>query len=157
MTVPGEYKKSDNDYLGFVSTPQNERLIAEMVRSHFVGDFCVVGEKVRCRYYSIILQLCGPYIILYIYVICICIQGTGKTVLINEFAHRLGYEIEPVMVYLDMTSRDLCQQRVTLPNGDTSWRLTPLVEAALKGRLALLDGINRLDMGTLAVLQRLVL
>jgi len=83
-------------------------------------------------------------------------QGTGKTVLINEFARRLGYEIEPVMVYWDMTARDLYQQRVTLPNGDTSWRLTPLIDAALKGRLAVLDGINRLDMGTLAVLQRSV-
>ena len=60
------------------------------------------------------------------------------------------------MVYWDMTARDLCQQRVTLPNGDTSWRLTPLIDAALKGRLAVLDGINRLDMGTLAVLQRSV-
>ena len=83
-------------------------------------------------------------------------QGTGKTVLINEFAHRLGYKIEPVMLYWDMTARDLCQQRVTLPNGDTSWRHTPLVDAALKGRLAVLDGVNRLDMGTLAVLQRLI-
>lgn len=83
-------------------------------------------------------------------------QGTGKSVLINEFARRLGYEIEPVMLYWDMTARDLCQQRVTLPNGDTSWRLTPLVDAALKGRLAVLDGVNRLDMGTLAVLQRLL-
>ena len=82
-------------------------------------------------------------------------QGTGKSVLISEFARRLGYEIEPVMLYWDMTARDLCQQRVTLPNGDTSWRLTPLVDAALKGRLAVLDGVNRLDMGTLAVLQRL--
>ena len=83
-------------------------------------------------------------------------QGIGKSVLINEFARRLGYEIEPVMLYWDMTARDLCQQRVTLANGDTSWRLTPLIDAALKGRLAVLDGINKLDMGTLAVLQRLL-
>ena len=77
--------------------------------------------------------------------------------MINEFACCLGYEIELVMLYWDMTAQDLCQQRVTLPNGETSWRHTPLVDAALKGRLAVLDGINRLDMGTLAVLQRLVL
>lgn len=130
-----------------MSTPQNEHLIAEMIQSHFVGDFCVVGEKVRTVFVAL----------------CVCkaessrsSQGTGKSVLINEFARRLGYEIEPVMLYWDMTARDLCQQRVTLPNGDTSWRLTPLVDAALKGRLAVLDGVNRLDMGTLAVLQRLL-
>ncbi len=53
-----------------------------------------------------------------------------------------------------MTSRELLQQRTTLENGDTSWRLSPLVVAALKGRLVVLDGIHRVDTGTLAVLQR---
>lgn len=54
----------------------------------------------------------------------------------------------------DMTSRELLQQRTTDNNGDTSWRVSPLVEAALKGRLAVLDGIHRVDIGTLAVLKR---
>ena len=49
LTVPGHpYKESDDTAsYEFVSTPQNERLIAEMIQSHFVGDFCVVGEKVK--------------------------------------------------------------------------------------------------------------
>ena len=55
-----------------------------------------------------------------------------------------------------MTSRELLQQRTTLENGDTSWRLSPLVVAAQKGRLAVLDGIHRVDTGTLAVLKRLI-
>ena len=55
-----------------------------------------------------------------------------------------------------MTSRELLQQRTTLANGDTTWRLSPLVVAALEGRLAVLDGVHRLDMGTLAVLKRQV-
>ena len=54
----------------------------------------------------------------------------------------------------DMTSRELLQQRTTEDNGDTTWRVSPLVEAALKGRLAVLDGIHRVDIGTLAVLKR---
>jgi hypothetical protein len=58
------------------------------------------------------------------------------------------------VVLQDMTSRELLQQRTTKDNGDTSWRLSPLVEAALKGRLAVLDGVHRVDMGTLAVLKR---
>ena len=56
-----------------------------------------------------------------------------------------------------MTSRELLQQRTTLDNGDTSWRLSPLVEAALKGRLVVMDGLHRVDTGTLAVLNRFVL
>jgi len=53
-----------------------------------------------------------------------------------------------------MTARDLLQQRITLPNGDTSWRYSPLVMAALEGNIAELDGIHRVNPGTLAVLQR---
>jgi len=59
-------------------------------------------------------------------------------------------------MYQDMTARDLLQQRYTLPNGDTEWRLSPLVQAALEGGLAVLDGLNRVNPGTLSVLQRLV-
>lgn len=60
------------------------------------------------------------------------------------------------MLYQDMTARDLLQQRYTLPNGDTAWRSSPLVTAALEGKLVLLDGIHRVNAGTLAVLQRFV-
>ncbi|KAF3429906.1 hypothetical protein E2986_02885 [Frieseomelitta varia] len=56
----------------------------------------------------------------------------------------------------DMTSRDLIQQRTTLSNGDTVWKNSPLVDAALHGKLAILDGINRIDPSTLAILHRLV-
>jgi hypothetical protein len=55
-----------------------------------------------------------------------------------------------------MTARDLLQQRTTTPEGDTVWRVAPLVEAALEGRLAVLDGLHRAHKSSLAVLQRLV-
>ena len=45
----------------------------------------------------------------------------------------------------DMTARDLLQQRYTLPNGDTAWRPSPLVTAALEGKLVILDGIHRIN------------
>jgi hypothetical protein len=60
------------------------------------------------------------------------------------------------MLYQDMTSRDLLQQRTTLPNGDTTWRRSPLVSAALNGSLAVLDGVHRINAGTFTVLHRLV-
>ena len=55
-----------------------------------------------------------------------------------------------------MTSRDLLQQRMTLPNGDTAWRPSPLVTAAMEGSLAVLDGVHRVNAGTFAVLHRYV-
>ena len=56
----------------------------------------------------------------------------------------------------DMTSRDLLQQRTTLPNGDTVWRPSPLVTAALEGSLAVLDGVHRINQGSFSVLHRYV-
>ena len=53
-----------------------------------------------------------------------------------------------------MTSRDLIQQRTTLPNGDTIWQNSPLVTAALEGKMAVLDGIHRIHASTLAVIHR---
>jgi len=56
-----------------------------------------------------------------------------------------------------MTSRDLIQQRMTTSSGDTKWRLSPLVTAALEGNLAVLDGLHRVNAGTFAVLHRSLL
>uniref|UniRef100_A0A674JFP2 von Willebrand factor A domain-containing protein 8 n=1 Tax=Terrapene triunguis TaxID=2587831 RepID=A0A674JFP2_9SAUR len=109
----------------FIETSSHKQLLAEMMQSHMVKDMCLIGGK-----------------------------GCGKTVIAKEFANMLGYNIEPVMLYQDMTARDLVQQRYTLPNGDTAWRPSPLVTAALDGKLVILDGIHRVNSGTLAVLQR---
>uniref|UniRef100_A0A8C8VIT8 von Willebrand factor A domain-containing protein 8 n=2 Tax=Pelusios castaneus TaxID=367368 RepID=A0A8C8VIT8_9SAUR len=111
----------------FIKTSSHKQLLSEMMQSHMVKDMCLIGGK-----------------------------GCGKTVIAKEFADMLGYNIEPVMLYQDMTARDLVQQRYTLPNGDTAWRPSPLVTAALDGKLVILDGIHRVNSGTLAVLQRLI-
>lgn len=111
----------------FISTPTHNRLLAEMMQSHLVKDVCLIGAK-----------------------------GCGKSVIAREFAEMLGYSIEPIMLYQDMTARDLLQQRYTLPNGDTAWRASPLITAAQEGKLVLLDGIHRVNLGTLAVLSRLL-
>uniref|UniRef100_A0A665V7K3 von Willebrand factor A domain-containing protein 8 n=1 Tax=Echeneis naucrates TaxID=173247 RepID=A0A665V7K3_ECHNA len=114
-----------NSSPSFISTPSHSQLLSEMMQSHMVKDICLIGAK-----------------------------GCGKSVLAREFGEMLGYSIEPVMLYQDMTARDLLQQRYTLPNGDTAWRLSPLVTAAIEGKLLLLDGIHRVNLGTLAVLSR---
>uniref|UniRef100_A0A4W6D8P9 von Willebrand factor A domain-containing protein 8 n=1 Tax=Lates calcarifer TaxID=8187 RepID=A0A4W6D8P9_LATCA len=116
-----------NSSPNFISTPSHAQLLSEMMQSHMVKDICLIGAK-----------------------------GCGKSVLAREFAEMLGYSIEPVMLYQDMTARDLLQQRYTLSNGDTAWRPSPLVTAAIEGKLLLLDGIHRVNLGTLAVLSRLL-
>ncbi|XP_074550636.1 von Willebrand factor A domain-containing protein 8 [Halichoeres trimaculatus] len=116
-----------NSSPSFISTPSHSQLLTDMMQSHMAKDICLIGAK-----------------------------GCGKSVIAKEFAEMLGYSIEPVMLYQDMTARDLLQQRYTLPNGDTAWRPSPLVTAAIEGKLLLLDGIHRVNLGTLAVLSRLL-
>lgn len=112
---------------GYVNTSYHEGLIAELCLSHSVHDICIIGPR-----------------------------GCGKSVAVERLAQILGYELEPIMLYQDMTARDLLQQRTTLANGDTVWRQSPLVVAALEGKMAVLDGVHRIHRGTLAVLHRLV-
>uniref|UniRef100_A0A8D0D499 von Willebrand factor A domain-containing protein 8 n=1 Tax=Sander lucioperca TaxID=283035 RepID=A0A8D0D499_SANLU len=127
LQVPAGIKElhPPNSSPTFISTPSHSQLMAEMMQSHMVKDICLIGAK-----------------------------GCGKSVIAREFAEMLGYSIEPVMLYQDMTARDLLQQRCTLPNGDTAWRPSPLVTAAIEGKLLVLDGIHRVNLGTLAVLSR---
>ncbi|XP_041857473.1 von Willebrand factor A domain-containing protein 8 [Melanotaenia boesemani] len=119
--------RAPNSSSTFVNTPSHCQLLAEMMQSHMVKDMCLIGAK-----------------------------GCGKSVIAREFAEMLGYSIEPVMLYQDMTARDLLQQRYTLPNGDTAWRPSPLVTSAIEGKLLILDAIHTVNLGTLAVLSRLL-
>lgn len=59
-------------------------------------------------------------------------------------------------LYRDMSARDLLQQRITDNDkgGNTGWKPSPLVKAAQKGHLLILDGIHRLHPSTLCVLHR---
>ena len=71
--------------------------------------------------------------------------GCGKTALVRQMAAVLGYKTETIQLYADMTARDMLQQRTH--TGDTVWRLSPLIEAALEGRMAVLDGLHRVHRG----------
>ena len=46
---------------------------------------------------------------------------------VRQFARLLGYNVENVHVYRDMSARDLLQRRTTSQAGDTVWEYTPLV------------------------------
>nr|CAD7453763.1 unnamed protein product [Timema tahoe] len=106
----------------FVHTPYQDQLLAEMLQSHLVHDICLIGPR-----------------------------GCGKSATVRTLSDILGYNIEPIVLYQDMSSRDLIQQRTTLSNGDTVWKYSPLVTAALEGKLVVLDGVHRIHPSTLAV------
>jgi MoxR-like ATPase len=104
-------------------------LLSSMLQSHSIGrDLLLIGSR-----------------------------GSGKSFIARHFAQALGYApVETLFVYADMTSRDLLQRRTTGAAKETLWQPTPLAIALRTGRLAILDGINRLPLGTISALLRLI-
>lgn len=136
----------------FVETEYQSKLMTEMIQTFAVGELCLVGKvwllktnypdmEAMIRIFS--LSIIGP-------------KGCGKSVLVFELARLLNQTIEPMVLYQDMTARDLIQQRTTKINGDTIWRDSPLVRAAKNGTIAVLDGIHRIHNSTISILHRLV-
>lgn len=111
----------------YIPTEYQNKLIMEMLQTYSVSDFCLIGPR-----------------------------GCGKNTVVNKLAEVLGKDIENIVLYQDITSRDLIQQRTTLDNGDTVWQNSPLINAALEGKIAVIDGIHRIHSSTLSVLHRLV-
>ncbi|KAK4880988.1 hypothetical protein RN001_004307 [Aquatica leii] len=111
----------------YIETDYQNELVQDMLQTNSVSDFCLIGPK-----------------------------GCGKNVLVSKMAAVLGKEIESIVLYQDMTSRDLVQQRTTLDNGDTVWKFSPLVQCAIEGKIAVIDGIHRIHPSTASILHRLV-
>ncbi|KAF7279849.1 hypothetical protein GWI33_006657 [Rhynchophorus ferrugineus] len=111
----------------YVSTDYQQRVLESMLETAKSADFCLIGPS-----------------------------GSGKTMLLKQMSFILDKELENIVLYQDMTARDLIQQRTTQENGDTVWAFSPLVKAAISGKIAVLDGIHRIHPSTLSVLHRLV-
>ena len=71
----------------------------DLLLAHFTGDICIIGKK-----------------------------GSGKSILVRQFAAKLGYFIELIPLHADLSSRDLLQRRLTDSKGDTTWENSPLVK-----------------------------
>lgn len=113
---------------GFYETAKLRSILSDMIQDHAAGgDLCVLGAK-----------------------------GSGKSDLARLFAHRLGYPTELFSLFKDMTARDLLQRRATDSWGNTRWEDSPLIHAARRGHIAILDGVHRLGSDSLGVLQRLI-
>ncbi|KAL6064918.1 von Willebrand factor A domain-containing protein 8 [Balamuthia mandrillaris] len=123
----------------FVPSSASSAVLANMLVDHAVDkDICIIGEK-----------------------------GSGKSTIARQFARMLGYETECMMLYKDMSTQDLLQRRATAYTQDeegssnnrtpsSCWEPSPLIRAAIHGRVAILDNIDRLPISTLSVLQNLI-
>ncbi|CAH1119198.1 unnamed protein product [Phaedon cochleariae] len=134
-------------------TPENSMNVNHKSNNSFEND--ANSSYVETKYQNELLQ----NILQTVEIADACIVGTsgcGKTMLVEKVAEILDRDIENIVLYQDMTSRDLTQQRTTLENGDTVWKSSALVRAAIDGKIAVLDGINRIHPSTLTVLHRLV-
>ena len=54
-------------------------------------------------------------------IICMYFIYPAKLFFFSEVARNLGYTIDYIPLYRDMSSRDLLQRRSTTPKGDTVW------------------------------------
>ena len=84
-------------------------------------------------------------------------KGEGKTILAQEFAARLGYETHLFAMNTETTSQNLLQRRSTDPStGETRWEDSPLMRAARRGDICVLDGIEKLRPDVLSSIQSLI-
>jgi ABC-type nitrate/sulfonate/bicarbonate transport system ATPase subunit len=54
----------------FIQTSYQEQLLAQLLQSHLVGDFCIIGPR-----------------------------GCGKSATVNRLAALLNYQVEPIVLY----------------------------------------------------------
>jgi MoxR-like ATPase len=125
-SLPGSISSS------FVLTGFHRRLLAPLLLDLSTGkDVCLIGGK-----------------------------GLGKSAFARYLAEaylRFSPEqIHTVHLFKDMSSRDLLQRRSTDAEGNTVWHTAEIVNAALTGGLAILDGLERVPPATLQVLRRLI-
>ena len=147
-------RSRDNKY---VETSYQNHLLASLLESHLVSDICLIGPKGCGK--SIIVQTLANLLGYEVEPVVLYQASLSESILSERVIILLPITTTVHLKHLallsqDMTSRDLIQQRTTLSNGDTVWKNSPLVDAALHGKLAVLDGINRIDPSTLAILHR---
>jgi AAA domain (dynein-related subfamily) len=66
-------------------------------------------------------------------------RGGGKSAMVRHLAARCGGQsVASLVLYRDMTARDLLARRVVGADGATQWVLSPLTQAAVQGRCVLL-------------------
>ncbi len=81
-------------------------------------------------------------------------SSSSTTTSINLFAACLGYQLESLHLFKDISGQELLMRRATTPDGGTTWEAAPLLKGALDGKLVHLSGVDTLGP-TLGSLSRL--
>jgi von Willebrand factor A domain-containing protein 8 len=68
--------------------------------------------------------------------------SSSTSTLVKVFGQILGYETEVVHMYKELGGRELIMRREIEDGGATTWKPSPLIEGAWKGRLVHLAGID---------------
>ena len=120
------------EYRGILATPRILAVLTHMLQMHALGyDLCVVPGLGAASHAS-----------------------SSRATLIALFAHILGYQLETVWLWKDVTGNELVMRRATTPDGATIWEPAPLTQGALDGTLVHLAGADVLGT-TLGALARL--
>lgn len=80
--------------------------------------------------------------------------SSSKSTCIHLFGALLGYPVETIWLWKDISGTELLMRRATTPDGATVWHPAPLTSAALRGSLVHLAGADVLG-STLESLSRL--
>ncbi|WFD02167.1 hypothetical protein MOBT1_000848 [Malassezia obtusa] len=117
-------------------TPRVLAILSTMLQLHALGrDLCIVptaldGHAVHAH------------------------ASTSKSVCISLFGALLGYPVETLWLYKDVSGNELVMRRATTPDGATVWHPAPLTRGAVDGALVHLAGADVLG-STLDSLARL--
>ena len=104
-------------------TPRMRALVTIMLQLHCAGrDMCLVPSTLDG---SVPSQ-----------------ASSSKSTALQLFASLLGYQVETVWLWKDVSGTELLMRRATTPDGATVWEPAPLVGAALQGKLVHLAGVD---------------
>jgi MoxR-like ATPase len=131
----GKEIPTPNNSTSFVATSSSQTVLTAMMQEHAAGrDILLLGPK-----------------------------GEGKSILAEQFASILGYQIHRFPLYKDMTASDLLVRRSHTTSKSSSsssssrqYVESPLLQAARTGQICVLDGVEKLSPATLGTLQSLL-
>lgn len=106
-----------------ILTPRVRALLTTMLQLHSIGrDICMVP--------SVLDGVAQTQ------------ASSSKSTCIQLFASLLGYRVETIWLWKDVTGTELIMRRATTPDGATVWQPAQLTSAALRGALVHLAGVD---------------
>lgn len=127
---------------GIIMTPRMIAQLTVMLQLHAVGrDICLLPSSLAGRHSPGVSRK------------GISAQASSSTsTSIGIFAAILGFPLETLHLFKDISGQELLMRRATAQDGSTTWELAPLLKGAIEGHLVHLSGVDTLGptLGSLA-------